>query len=49
LDGEFLLTKKGGFLSQLEGVLSGIPKQDVMLLMGDLNARVGSANENLEK
>jgi len=42
------LDRKEAFYSQLEGVLLGIPKRDVVLMMGDLNARVGSANEDLE-
>jgi exonuclease III len=40
--------KKEAFYSQLDGVLARIPRRDVVMLMGDLNARVGSANEDLD-
>jgi Reverse transcriptase (RNA-dependent DNA polymerase)/Domain of unknown function (DUF6451) len=39
---------KEEFYSQLDAILSELPKRDVKLLMGDLNARVGDTNENLE-
>ncbi len=40
--------RKEAFYSELEGVLARIPKRGVVLMMGDFNARVGSANDNFE-
>ena len=39
---------KEAFYSILDGVLAKIPKRDVILLMGDFNARVGDNNNNME-
>ena len=37
------------FYSALQAPLEDIPSQDVLLLIGDFNARVGSNNEHKEK
>jgi hypothetical protein len=34
--------------SELERILLGIPKRDVVQMMGDFNERVGPANEDLD-
>jgi endonuclease/exonuclease/phosphatase family metal-dependent hydrolase len=39
---------KEAFYDVLDGVLERIPKRDVTLLIGDLNARVGANNKGLE-
>ena len=41
-------TEKDEFYAQLQGVLQTVPKHDVLLVMGDLNAKVGSDNAGLE-
>ena len=40
---------KDQFYSALQAVLDDIPRHDVMLLMGDFNAKVGSNNMNRER
>ncbi|KAI8514635.1 hypothetical protein Bbelb_072260 [Branchiostoma belcheri] len=40
---------KDKFYSALQGVLEDIPRHDVMVLMGDFNARVGNINRKREK
>ena len=36
---------KGAFYNQLASVLSGIPRTDKLLLIGDFNARIGRDND----
>ena len=36
---------KDAFYNQLAGVLSGIPRTDELLLIGDFNARIGREND----
>ena len=36
---------KEAFYNQLTGVLSGMPLTDKLLLIGDLNARIGREND----
>ena len=36
---------KEAFLEQLQGVINNIPKHDILLVIGDFNAKVGSNNE----
>jgi hypothetical protein len=45
---EATMERKEAFYSELEGVLAGIPKRDVVLMMGDFNVKVGSAKDNFE-
>ncbi|XP_051807750.1 craniofacial development protein 2-like [Acanthochromis polyacanthus] len=40
---------KDAFYTQLQAVVDKIPKRDILILMGDLNARVGSDNAGREK
>ena len=40
---------KDAFYQQLAHTLNNVKKSDIMVLMGDLNAQVGSSNENWEK
>ena len=40
---------KDQFYSALQAALEDIPSHDVLLLMGDFNARVGNNNEQREK
>jgi len=42
------LSLKEAFYSQLDQTLAKIPKQDMVILMGDFNAKVGSSNDNAE-
>ena len=42
------LSVKETFYSQLDQTLAKIPKQDMVVLMGDFNAKVGSSNDNAE-
>lgn len=42
------LLVKEVFYSQLDQTLSRIPKQDIVVLMGDFNAKVGNRNEDIE-
>lgn len=42
------LAKKDNFYNQLNSVISKVQKGDILMLMGDLNAKVGSDNSNLE-
>jgi endonuclease/exonuclease/phosphatase family metal-dependent hydrolase len=42
------LETKESFFSQLDNILSGIPEQDLIVLMGDFNAKVGNDNTNVE-
>jgi hypothetical protein len=42
------LEEKDSFYEAAAGVLAVVPRRDVILLMGDFNARVGADNENLE-
>ena len=37
------------FFLQLQKALDSVPKHDVLLVMEDLNAKVGSSNEGREK
>ena len=37
---------KEAFYNQLASVLSGIPRTDMLLLIGDFNARIGRDNDN---
>ncbi len=37
---------KDDFYDSLQTTIEGIPKQDVLLMLGDLNAKVGSDNDN---
>ena len=39
---------KDEFYTQLQGVLLAVPKHDILLVMGDLNAKVGSDNIGFE-
>ena len=40
--------KKEQFLEHLQEVINSIPKHDILLIMGDLNAKVGSDNKDHE-
>ena len=40
---------KDQFYEALQSTVEGIPKHDVLLLMGDMNARVGSNNKDRER
>ena len=40
---------KDQFYEALQTTVEGIPKHDVLLLMGDMNARVGSNNKDRER
>jgi Reverse transcriptase (RNA-dependent DNA polymerase)/Domain of unknown function (DUF6451) len=42
------LEDKEAFYSSLDGLLTTVPKRDVVFLLGDYNARVGADNEGLE-
>ena len=39
---------KEEFYTQLQWLVDKTPRQDILLIMGDLNAQVGSHNEDLE-
>lgn len=39
---------KEAFYSQLDQTLARVPKQDIVILMGDFNAKVGNRNEDIE-
>ena len=39
---------KEAFLEQLQSIINIIPKHDILLLIGDFNAKVGSNNEGHE-
>lgn len=43
------LADKETFYSQLQNAFSSIPKGDITIVMGDVNAKVGSDNANYEK
>ncbi|CAF4745374.1 unnamed protein product [Pieris macdunnoughi] len=40
---------KDDFYNTLNATLKGIKKQDIVIVMGDLNAKVGSENSNCER
>ena len=40
---------KDSFYNKLQNVVSKLPNKDVNIIMGDLNAKVGSDNENYEE
>jgi exonuclease III len=40
--------KKEEFYQQLRGTITTVKKRDVIIVMGDMNAKVGSNNEGLE-
>ena len=39
---------KEHFYEQLQAVVDGVPKHDILIVMGDLNAKVGDKNEGYE-
>ena len=41
--------EKDEFYAQLQGVLESVPKHDILLVMGDLNAKVGADNLGFEQ
>nr|KAG5686358.1 hypothetical protein BaRGS_026819 [Batillaria attramentaria] len=41
--------EKDLFYAQLQSVINKVPKRDMLILMGDLNAKVGSDNTNRER
>ena len=43
------LGDKEAFYSSLDGLLATVPKRDVVLMMGDFNARVGADNNGLDQ
>ena len=40
---------KDNFYEQLQMVVSKVPRHDMLLIMGDLNAKVGADNKECEK
>lgn len=42
------LSEKEAFYSRLNQTLAKIPKQDMVILMRDFNAKVGYSNDNVE-
>ena len=40
---------KDGFYNQLHGILSGLSDQDLNILMGDFNAKIGSDNTGYDE
>ena len=45
---EFDYADKGTFYGQLQDVMNDIPNHDVMLLIGDMNAKINSRRHCLE-